>query len=161
MSVGEVLRAVDRDQDGVEPVCDSGFEAVEESAVRVENQRRDRGVAGDLADAVDGEEGFSPVEGQHGVGVLCKEPVEIGEIDIEIHREVFIDDDIGLIRRFDGECLPPAVGAAEVAVVGQDEVVVHGWSLTIWVAGRKKCEDADPFTGRKTEYPAGETASYA
>ena len=138
VGIGEGFRTVDRDQDRVEPVYRLGFEAVEERTVGVQDQRRYRGVAGDLADEVGGEQGFSAVEGQDGVGVLCEEPVEVGKIDIEVHREILVDGDIGQFRGVDGERLPAAVGAAEVTVVGQDEVVVHAMSLTGWGPGGKK-----------------------
>ncbi len=138
VGIGEGLGAIDRDQDRIEPVYDRRLKAVEECAVGVQDQRRYRGVADDLADEAGGEQGFPAVEGQDGVGVFCKEPVEVGKIDGEVHREVFVDDDIGEIRGFDGERLPAAVGATEVAVVGQDEVVIHGRSLTGLRPGGKK-----------------------
>lgn len=122
----------------------------------MQDQRRYRGVAGDLADAVDGEQGLPAVEGQHGLGVFCEEPVEIGKIDIEVDREVFIDGDLGEIWRFDSEGFPAAVGAAEVAVVGQDEMVVHSWSLTVWRPGGKKGEDAAPSWAARQNTLQGE-----
>jgi dissimilatory sulfite reductase (desulfoviridin) alpha/beta subunit len=69
---------------------------------------------------------LTTVECHGGIGIMGKEGVKILKVIRRLQRQILIDLDFAaVISGCPIKCLCPAVGAAEVAVVGYNEVVVQ------------------------------------
>ena len=72
---------------------------------------------------------FSAVKHQRCIGITRQKTVQDREIDTQIKRRCFVECNTGVSALAGSVHLPAAVGAAEVAVVGKDQVPVHTGSL--------------------------------
>ena len=112
---------------------------VEEEAVGLDEESSCRGVLHHLADEIGAKEGLAAVEDERGIGVLLKEPVEDLQIIVEFKGEIAVDVVPFFFRCRGKEQLPPAVGAGEVAVVGEDDMVVQEDSRRYSPSRKKGC----------------------
>jgi hypothetical protein len=126
LGIGERLAAIQRYKDCREAVHVLRGEPVEQEPVGLDHEPLYRRPVHDLPDKICPKERFAPVERERRVRVQFQELIERIKIVIQFDGQVFIDlDRRPIIAGIPVKCFCPAVRAAEVAVVREDEVVVQ------------------------------------
>jgi len=122
--IGEIFCSIEGDEDGLEPIAITGGKAGEEDPVCLDHEPLDRSTIHNLHDEWNPKQWLTPVECQACERVFRQKRIEVLQIKREVGWEIPVYTRIDAVCPCYVSCKDPAsaVTAAEIAVVGENEV---------------------------------------